>query len=358
MPDVMKLRLVFLTALLLASCHEAAPPVIKPPPPTQVQTVTLEKGDIQRWLTRPAQVRAQQQAVLFAKITGYLKSLAVDEGDAVKAGQVLAEIEVPELEAEGAKSRAELDVARIEYERLESSRKKSPDLITPQAVDSAKARLDVAKAGLQQHEIQVSFTHIHAPFDGIITKRWADPGAFIAAATASSHPETSALLTVMDFSTVRIDAAIPEPDVPFVKDGNPVTIQCAALPGETVRGKVTRFAHALDEMTRSMNAQIELPNPGGKLRPGMFVEARIALEEHKDASLIPADALITEKLKTSVFLAVDGKVKKTAVKAGLSDGAKVEILEGIKPGDAVILAGKLSINDGQSIAPQPKGTKP
>ncbi|MGI8601457.1 MAG: efflux RND transporter periplasmic adaptor subunit [Verrucomicrobiales bacterium] len=354
----MKLRLIFLTALLPASCNKPAPPVIKPAPPVPVQTVTLEKGDIQRWLTRPAEVRALQQAVLYAKITGYLKSVAVDEGDAVKAGQVLAEIEVPELESEGAKCRAELNAARVEYDRLESGRKKSPDLITPQAVDAAKARFDIAKAALQRHETQVGFTHITAPFDGVVTKRWADPGAFIAAATASSHPETSALLTVMDFSTVRVEAAIPEPDVPFVKDGNAVTLQSASLPGETLRGKVTRFAHALDDMTRSMNAQIELPNPGGKLRPGMFVEARIALEERQGVPLIPAEALITEKLKTSVFLAVDGKAKKTVVKAGFGDGAKVEILEGIKPGDAVVLAGKLSLSDGQSIAAQPKGTTP
>lgn len=129
-----------------ASCHEAAPPVIKPAPPTAVQTVTLEKGDIQRWLTRPAQVRAQQQAVLFAKITSYLKSLAVDEGDAVKAGQVLAEIEVPELVADGAKYRAEREAARIEYEPLETIQKKTPDLITRQSVDAAKARLDIAQA--------------------------------------------------------------------------------------------------------------------------------------------------------------------------------------------------------------------
>jgi len=352
-----RLSLIVCT-LLLASCRKPTPLVIKPAAPVPVQTVTLEKGDIQRWLTRPAQVRALQQAVLYAKITGYLKSLAVDEGDAVKAGQVLAEIEVPELEAEGAKYRAELDAARVEYGRLEGSRKKSPDLIMPQAVDAAKARFDIAKAALQRHETQVGFTHITAPFDGVVTKRWADPGAFIAAATASSSPETSALLTVMDFSTVRVEAAIPEPDVPFVKDGNAVTLQSASLPGETLRGKVTRFAHALDEMTRSMNAQIELPNPGGKLRPGMFVEARIALEERQGVALIPTEALITEKLKTSVFLAVDGKAKKTVVKAGFSDGAKVEILEGIKPGDAVILAGKLSLSDGQSIAAQPKGTTP
>src|SRR5438067_2220 len=109
-PDFMPPRFLCLTAaaLLLAACRKPAPSAIKPAPPTSVQTVTLGKGDVRRWLARPAQVRPLQQAVLYAKITGYLKSLAVDEGDAVKTGQVLAEIEVPELIADGAKFRAEL----------------------------------------------------------------------------------------------------------------------------------------------------------------------------------------------------------------------------------------------------------
>ena len=349
-------RLFLLAAVaLLAACGKPAAPAIKPAPPVTVQTVTLEKGDVRRWLTRPAQVRPMQQAVLYAKITGYLKSLAVDEGDAVKTGQVLAEIEVPELVADGAKYRAELEGARTEYGPLKTIQNKTPDLVTPQSVDAAKARLDIAQAALQRHETQVGFTRIVAPFDGIVTKRWADPGAFIPAAMSSNFPQQrAALLTVMDFSKVRIEVAIPEPEVPFVKIGNAVTLVCDSLPGRKFSGTVTRFAHALDEMTRSMNAQVELPNPDGALRPGMFVEARIAAEERKGASLIPVEALITEKLKTSVFLAVDGKAKKTAVKAGFNDGAKVEILDGIKPADAVIVAGKLSLTDGQSIALQPK----
>lgn len=354
----MKPRPLYLATLLLTACERPAPPVVRPAPPIAVQTVALQKGDIQRWLTRPAQVRPLQQAILYARISGYLKSLAVDEGDAVKAGQMLAEIEVPELEAEGAKFRAELRAAEIEFGRQSSAMKKAPDLVLTQEVDTAEARQAVARASLREHEIKTGFTRILAPFDGIITRRWVDPGAFIPAATASSNPQSSALLTLMDFSTVRIEAAVPEPDVPFVKTGNPVTLQSDTLPGGVLRARITRFAHALDEATRSMNVQIEVLNPDGRLRPGMFAEARIALEEHKAVPLVPVEALITEKLKTSVFLAMDGRAKKTTVKAGFNDGVNVEILEGIRPQDQIILSGKLSLSDGQAVAPQPRATNP
>lgn len=340
---------VTLCCLSLVSCEKASPPTVKSAPPTAVQAVRPERGDIQRWLTRPAQVRAQQQAVLYAKITGYLKSLAVDEGDVVRAGDLLAEIEVPELLAQGAKRRAELEAARIEHDRQSEARRKSPDLVTPQLVDAAKARLDLAQADLQAHETHVSFTRITAPFAGVITRRWVDPGAFIPAATASSSPQTSALLTLMDFNTVRIEVAVPEPEVPFVKAGCTVHLSCDSLRDQILSGKITRFAHALDDMTRTMNAQIEMPNPGLALRPGMFIEVRIALEQHKGTLLVPAEALISEKLKTSVFFAVEGKAKKTAVKVGFNDSTRVEIIEGVKPEDSVILAGKLSLSDGQAI---------
>lgn len=342
---------------LFAACAEPPSSVIDPAPAAAVQTVFPEKGDVRRWLTRPAQVRAIRQVVLYAKITGYLQSLAVDEGDVVKAGQVVAEIEVPELVAEAAKCRAELDAARIEYERLEKGRKRSSDLVTPQSVDAAEARFHIAQAILRRHEVSVGFTRILAPFDGVVTKRWVDPGAFIAAATASSNPQTSALLTVMDFSRVRVEIAIPEPEVPFVKTGALVSLVGDSLPDGGLEGAVTRFAYALDEATRSMSAQVELPNLHGSLRPGMFVEARIAVEEHRGAWLVPTETVVTEKLKTSVFLVVDGKAKKVAVRAGFNDGRKVEILDGIGPADAVILAGKLQLREGQSVAPQP-GTGP
>lgn len=337
-------------SVLLAACEKAAPPAIKPAPPVSVQVVQPERGDIERWLTRPAQVRPQQQAVLMAKISGYLKTVSVDEGDAVKAGDVLAEIEVPELVAEGAQCQAELDAARIEHERQVEAVRKSPDLVMPQRLDTAKARFEMAQASLLAHETKAGFTRITAPFSGIITKRWADPGAFIPAATASSRPETSALLTLMDFNTVRIEVAIPEREVPFVKTGNVVTLGGESLTGQKLSGKITRFAHALDDATRTMNAQIEMPNPGLDLRPGMFIDARIALEKHSGVLLVPVEALITEKLKTSVFLAAEGKAGKTVVKAGFHDGTRVEIIEGVKPEDKVILAGRLSLSDGQAIS--------
>ncbi len=350
MGDIMKLLFSFLAALLLTSCGKPAPTAIKSAPPTPVSAVHPKRGNITRWLVRPAEVRPLQQATLFAKVGGYVKSISVDIGDKVKAGTVLAELEVPELVADSAKLRAELDVARLEHERLSSAFKKSPDLVTPQSVDTANARVLMAQAGLQRNETLLSFAKITAPFDGLVTRRWVDRGAFVPAATGSSMAQNAAVVTLMDFTTVRMEVAVPEPEVPFVKIGLPVAFTADSLSGTTFDGTITRYSHALEDGTRTMLAEVDLPNPGFTLRPGMFVQARLGLETKSGALLIPADALVTEKLKTSVLLAVDGKAKKTAVKAGFNDGKNVDILEGVKPGDLVILGGKLTLNDGQSIA--------
>lgn len=336
-------------ALSLSSCDKAAPPAIKPAPATVVQAVHPEHGDIQRWLTRPAQVRPFQQAVLYAKVAGYVKNIAVEEGDHVEAGAVLAELEVPELQADMLKYHAELDAARLDSERLNAAFKKSPDLITPQSVDTANAKFLVAQASLQRNGVMLGFAKIVAPFEGVVTHRWVDAGAFVPAATGSSMAQGAAVVTLMDFSTVRLDIAIPEPEVPFVKNGLPVVFNSDSLPGRTFSGNITRFSNTLDDSTRTMHVEVDLPNPDRSLRPGMFLQARLALEAKSGALLIPSDALVVEKTKTSVFLAVSGTAKKTAVKAGFNDGTHVEILDGVKPTDFVILTAKLTLADGQAV---------
>src|SRR5438094_5316338 len=186
-------------------------------PATPVQTIRPKRGEIVRKVTLPGNVMAYQEATLYAKVTGYLKTINVDKGDGVKKGELLAEIEAPEMLADLVKAKAEAEAAQLDYKRVTDAQKKDSDLVMPQTVDAARAKSGVAVAGLQRIETLLSYAKIIAPFSGVITKRSVDTGALIPAATSSSAAKSAAVVTLMDFSTVRIDVAIPDAEAPFVK---------------------------------------------------------------------------------------------------------------------------------------------
>ncbi len=267
----------------------------------------------------------------------------------MRAGDFIAEIEAPELVADAARYRAEVEVAKADYTRLAEALKKAPDLVVPLAVDTAKGKLDIAEANQKRNDTLLSYARITAPFDGAITKRWVDPGALIPAATSSASPQSAAVVTLVDFSKVRIEAAIPEPEVPFLKPGQAAEIKIEELPDRSFPGEVTRIAYSLDDATKTMPVEIELANPDGALRPGMFATVRIVVEKKADALLIPAEALVVEKARTSVFKLVEGKAKKVPVKIGFEDGKSVEIGQGAVADDSIIVTGKLQLTDGQPV---------
>jgi membrane fusion protein (multidrug efflux system) len=149
---------------------------------------------------------------------------------------------------------------------------------------------------------------------------------------------------------VRVQVFVPEPEVPFIRNGVPVQMKVEELRGKTFQGSVTRFSHALDEATKTMLAEIELPNPTGDLRPGMYASVQLEVERKSGALLVPVQALLVEKAGTSVFTVADGKAKKTPVQIGFNDGANAEIAAGVAPDQAVILLGKQSLNDGQPVS--------
>jgi membrane fusion protein (multidrug efflux system) len=317
--------------------------------PAAVKVVRPKKGDILRTVTLPAMIAANQQAMLYAKASGYLKRIGVDKGDEVKEGDLLAEIEAPELIADVARAKAELQLAQIEYKRAEDAQKRAPDLVVIQTVDTAKGRFEVAKANLERAEVMVSFCKITAPFAGVVTRRFVDPGAFIPAATAGSNARSAALLSLADFKTVRVQMPVPESEVPLVVKGLPVNVSVEGLAGRNILGTVTRFAHVLDEMDKTMLTEIDLENTRGELRPGMYATAKLGVEKHSDALLLPVDAVLMEKSGAAVFTVADGKAKKTPVRTGFNDGAFIEILEGVQPNDSVILVGKMILNNGQPV---------
>jgi RND family efflux transporter MFP subunit len=319
-------------------------------PAVNVQTVLPKRGEIARSTTLPTfRVLALQEATIYAKVSGYLRTLTVDKGDPVTQGQLLAEIEVPELLADETQYKAESEVARTNYERMAEARQKAPDLVVPQTVDDLRGQWEVAQAKLQRTQTLLQYARITAPFSGMTTARFVDPGAFIPAATTGSTPQSAALVTLMDYSRVRVQAFVPEPEVPFIKNGTPAKISLEELPGRTFPGSVTRFAHALDPATKTMLTEIEIPNPDGELRPGAYAGVQLELERKQNALLVPVQALLVEKAGTSVFTVVDGKARKKPVQVGFNDGSNVEIAGGIQPDQAVILLGKQVLNDGQPV---------
>ena len=333
---------------LLALSAVVSTSLVAAPAAVEVTVTSPRRGDIHRFVTLPGTLRANQQVTLHAKVAGYLKAIAVDKGDSVKAGQVLAEIEMPEIVAERAKHEAELNIAKVESQRLKTARDKAPDLITPAATDTAAARLAIAQANLAHNATLLKYSKITAPFAGVVTMRYVDTGAFVPAATASGNPAAAAIVTLMDYSTVRARVAVPEIEAARVKVGQPVVLTTDALAGKTFRGKVSRHTGALDEATRALIVEADFPNEDGTLRPGMYAIIKIGVEHHTNTLLVPAAALVREKAAGFLFTFADGKATRVPVKYGFNDGANVEILEGVAENARVIIP-KGPLTSGQAV---------
>jgi membrane fusion protein (multidrug efflux system) len=344
----------FLTTIaaiaLLCGCKpESTAPLKKAEPPVAVKLVSISKGDITRSVALPALIVANQHATLFSKTTGYVKKISVDKGDQVKEGDVLAELEVPELTADAARYKADADIASLDFQRASEAQKKAPDLIPVQSIDTAKAKAESAKANLERANTLLGYTKITAPFSGTVTRRFVDPGAFVPAATGSSPATNAAVVTLDDFNIVRVQIYVPEPEVPLLRNGLPVKTSLDEIPGRVFDGSISRTSQALDESTRTMLAEADLKNENGPLRPGMFAMAKIGIEKHSNVWVAPVDAVMVEKTGSSLFVVDNGAAKKIPVKTGFNDGQNVEIIEPAQPPASIIAVGKTALVNGQAV---------
>jgi RND family efflux transporter MFP subunit len=318
--------------------------------PVVVTTTQVTHGPITRSITLPTfRVLPYQSVTLYAKVAGYVRAVNVDKGDVVDDGQLLAELEVPELLADEMQFSAEASVARGNYERMAEALRSAPDLVVPQTVDELRGSAEVAEAKLARTRSLLGFARITAPFRGVVTARFVDAGAFIPAATSGSTPQTAALFTVMDMSRVRVQVYVPEAEAPFIRNGLPAELTVGSLQGRTFSGAVTRFTHVLDEATKTMLTEIELPNADGALRPGMYADVRLQVERKATAPILPREAVVVERAGSFVFTAVDGKARKTPIRTGFDDGSHVEIVEGVSVDAPVIVVGAMTLTDGQAV---------
>jgi RND family efflux transporter MFP subunit len=314
--------------------------------PMGVTLARPKRGEITRYVTLPGTLRANQQVTLQARVAGFVSSIVVDRGDRVKAGQVLAEIEVPELIAERTRLLAEVQVAETESKRLTSAQQKSSDLVTPQSVDTAKGRWDVARAQLEKTEILLRYATLRAPFAGVITARFVDTGAYVPAGAVGG---ASAVVTLADVSMIRMQVPVPEVEAVHVKHGQPVRLSVDGFPIDHFRGIISRYSGVLDESNRSMIVEADLPNSENSLRPGMFATVRLGVERHTEALLIPTEAIAMEKTSSFVFRVDNGVCRKTAVKLGFQEGVTTEILAGIAEDSVLISPAKLAPPEGGSV---------
>lgn len=341
-------------AILAATARPQSAPLpaatpARAPEPVPVHVAPAARGEVTRFLTLPGTLRANQQVTLHSRVAGHLQSITVDRGDRVAAGQRLATIEVPELAADQARHQAEVQVAEREVRRLAQARAQSPDLVTPQAVDDAQGRLDVARALLNRATSLLGFAQLHAPFAGVVTARFADPGAFLPAATGTP---ASAVLTLADTATLRAVAQVPEPDALRIRPGQPVRVTFEELPGRTFPATVSRHSEALEESTRTLWVEADLPNPDGLLRPGLYATIRLGVERHPAALRVPATAVVAEKAASFVHRVVEGRTRKTPVQLGFVEEPWAEILSGLEEGARVVVPGKSAPPDGTAVAAQ------
>lgn len=313
-----------------------------------VAVITPQRGDAIRSLSMPGDLVGFYQSTLYAKVTGYLKNISVDKGDWVKKGQVLAEIEVPELQQRVERAKAGLEVQRLTYDRLSQVWKSDPRLIARQDVDIAQGKYLEAKAELDELAAMISYTKIVAPFDGIITGRFVDPGALIKAGgeQASAAPEegsarpggASPVLSLAMIDTIRAYIYVPQGEVGLVRRGMPATLTLQDLPGRTFNGEVARFANSLDLGTRTMLTEIDLTNPRHELYPGMYANVTLELERHRGVVKLPESAIGESAEGSYVMIAQSGKLKKQLVRVGISTGNYDEVTNGLSGGEQVVAA--------------------
>jgi membrane fusion protein, multidrug efflux system len=321
--------------------------------PVDVQVTKPVRKDLTYTITLPANIAPLYQTTLYAKVSGYLKWIGPDKGDAVKKGQIVAIIDAPEIEEQYQQAAADYKIKKITYDRLKTVWKESPDVIAKQDVDVAEAAYDGARTLMQQRAVLRDYTKVRAPYDGTITARFADPGALIQVATSSATTAIP-LFTIMDLNTVRIYANVSQDDSPWVVPGyTKVAVRVQELPDRSFGGTITRSTLALDPSTRSLLVEVDLPNSDHALRPGTYAEVAIGLREIPNALVLPPQAVNSTSKGKSLFIVEEAKAKAVPVRTGITDGQWIEITEGLRGDEDVVVVGKRQLLDQSPVRVSP-----
>ncbi|MFI5336314.1 MAG: efflux RND transporter periplasmic adaptor subunit [Opitutales bacterium] len=330
-----------------------------------VAVALVSRADLYKELTVQAEFRPYQEIDLHAKASGYLRQINVDIGDSVKAGDLIGILEVPELEddlarAVAAQQRAEADFkeAHLNYARLQSVSQSRPNLVAQQDLDTAEgkdsamaAAVAAAQAETRKYRTLAEYTRITAPFNGVITKRYADPGALIQAGI-SSDTQTKPLIRLSENDRLRLDFPVSASYAEEMKVGDPVEIHLDAVTAP-LTGVISRFSRRITMETRTMETEVEVPNPDLKLIPGMYATVVLRLQRRPQTLAIPVEAVSGSAHPTVYLVNRNQEIEERPVELGLETPAKYEVLSGLHEGDRVMIGNRSQVHPGQKVSAQP-----
>jgi RND family efflux transporter MFP subunit len=386
---------VLLLALGLSSCGGAHENKVEA---NAEQAVTVGvtpvvKKTLSRRVTLSSELVPFQEIDVYAKVSGYVRKLDVDYGTHVKAGQVLATLEIPELQAQLEQDQAEIKNANnqvsradhelkrydaqyqalhLQYTRLNDVFKGQPGIVAQQEVDDAQGKdlaaasqVDAGKANLEAAQSQMAaakaklahdqtlfdYSRITAPFAGIVTDRYANLGTLVQAGTSSST-QAMPIVRLSQDDLFRLVMPIPESYVRYIRVGDPVTVRVPSL-NRSFPGKVTRFSVDVRADTRTMHTEVDVKNPDHLLIPGLYAEADVELDQKDNVPTVPLQALNHEANKTTVFVVnPNGGLDDREVKVGLETSTDAEILSGLNQGEKVVVSDRSGLKPGQKVLPQ------
>jgi RND family efflux transporter MFP subunit len=384
-------------AVTLASCGggDKAHAANKAAPGEGVSVGVVEVGrmPIDRTLRLSSELVPFQQIDIYAKESGFIKELKVDYGSRVKTGDLIATLEIPELEAQLKQDDAaiknagnmvthaekQLDrvvaqhqVAHLEYTRLSTVAKENKGLVAQQEVDdkqgldlASEAQIEVTKATLEsaQSELQQSqarrvhdqtlfdYSKITAPFSGVVTQRYANFGTLVQAATGSSS-QVLPIVQLSEDDKYRLVIPVPESYVHFIRIGDPVSVSVPSL-NRTFPGRVSRTSVDVQEDTRTMHTEVDVLNPDHVLYPGLYVDATLSLERKKDVIAIPLQALNRSGDRTTVYVVgPSNTIESRPVTLGVQTADHVEIVSGLHEGEKIVVSDRSGLKAGQAVRPQ------
>lgn len=300
--------------------------------------------------------KPNQQVNIFAMTNGMLRDVNVDIGDFVKQGQTLATLDNPDLIQQKAKAEADYNGKKSICDRLKSVYDKTPQLTTIAEVEKAQSEFESAKATLSGLQSQINFLQIQAPFSGVIVKRYFDKGATIQSGLNNSN--AMPLFELQDLQPIRLTIDVSETDAVLIDKNTKAVITFPELPDTKFSATVSRIAYGLDETTKTMTVQIDLPNTDLKIRSGMYAKVEIQRSGHKNVLSVPNEAIGNVKGQSFVYVVNDCKVKKVEVKTGIRDDKFSELLNAeIKPTDKIVVQGKEFCSDGATVQTKELTTK-
>lgn len=332
-------------------------------------TVAVVSKPVDRTIPLTAEILPYQSASLMARVAGYLESVEVDRGSAVRKGQVIARVAAPELlaqiaeasakvatvEAQIAEARARLVALDSTAARLETANRTdgaiaANELIQARsAVDAAKASVASLEAARRSSELHVKtlkdlevFLVLSAPFDGVVTERMLHPGSLVG-------PATGPIVKLDQLNRLRVVVAVPELNISSVRLGQKVVCSAIGLAGDTFTGTVARIAHALDTKTRTMPVELDVSNPNGKLSPGMYTEVKWPAKSGQATMMVPVTAVASTTERSFVIRVESGVAKYVSVRKGAVHGDLVEVLGSLNAGDRIVQRATDEIREGTAI---------